>query len=227
MAMALILVGSRAASAQEAQGSFFHHPAPSSTSGAPAATPSQASPSQSAPAPAQATSAPEAKPSEPVPPAASQTALPSQPAQAADHCGSSPAAVLVFAQAYYANGSSDSIPDVLAYDQQAYADQVDYYGKPFARADVLKDKTAYLKRWPVRSYALKGDPDIHCNQATSVYDFTGRVAWSARNPSKPTMPVKGGISLVQLGIDVQPSSETMKIVRESGSVLQRYPDTPQ
>ncbi len=225
LALAIALTGLRSASAQEAQGSFFHHSATPSTNSAPAPT-SQASPNQTAPAPAQTSSAPEAKPTEPASPTASQAALPTQPVQAADRCGSSSAAVLAFARAYYANGSSDSIPDVLTYDQQAYSDQVDYYGKPFTRADVLKDKTAYLKRWPTRSYALNGAPDIHCNQATSVYDFTGRVAWSARNPSKPAMPVKAGISLVQLGIVAQPP-EIMKIVRESGKVIQRTPDQPQ
>jgi hypothetical protein len=115
--------------------------------------------------------------------------------------------------------------DVLAYEQRIYADPTDYYGKPRTLAAILKDKSAYLARWPIRSYALEPGADLHCNSDTSTYDFTGKIDWSADDPKHPGGPVhKSGVSLAKLGIKVVQPLGDLKIVRESGEVIERRTD---
>ena len=242
LGVAIILSGTGLARAQEAHGSFFHStPAsppnvtptsPGATAPIPPVSPPTTEPLAVPPSSSNAPATTETRPSEATPPTPSDQAPSTgsaspQAGTTADRCGSTPAAVLAFARQYYEQGANNDIEAVLDYEATLYADQVEYYGKVFTRENVLKDKVAYLKRWPMRSYRLDSDPDIHCNQATSFYDFTGKVAWSARNPAKPETPVKSGVSLAQLGIAARTPAGPMKIVRESGHVIERYPDAPQ
>ncbi len=44
-------------------------------------------------------------------------------------------------------GTSDQ---VLPYLGSSYAPIVNYYGKPAARETILKDKYAFIRRWPMR-----------------------------------------------------------------------------
>ena len=112
---------------------------------------------------------------------------------------------------------------VLGYQELIYADQVNYYGKTTSRAAVLKQKEAYLNRWPVRTYTLRGNADIRCDQATGTYEFAGVVDWTASSPSISNGAVKSGAAIVRLGI-LASLINSFKITRESSEVTERRPD---
>ena len=213
---------------QDAQGSFFHRPPP-----VPVAPPPPAEPAQPA-AEASPTPAPQPAPPTPASPAEVRVAppvlVPTAPVQTEtepviDRCGSNAETVLQFLRVFFAK-QSGSTEAVLADEESIYADQVDYYGKETPRALVLKEKEAYLNRWPVRTYSLRDNGTIRCDWATSTYNFSGMVDWTARNPSVRDRPVKSGVATVRLGISAS-SISSFKIVRESSEVTERYPDQHQ
>jgi hypothetical protein len=90
-----------------------------------------------------------------------------------------------------------------------YAPRVVYYGKPMSRTGVLADKRAYIRRWPVRSYAeVPGSfagtcrPDHSRCKATFEMRFrrVSRSAHVAAGRARLTfdfVPTDGGLRIAQ------------------------------
>lgn len=112
--------------------------------------------------------------------------------------------------------SAGSAAQYLAYARQAIEDQVDYYGKLTARADVLKDKERYVARWPVRSYTLRSDTiRADCNETNSTCRVSGLLDFSLSNPSDGRK--SAGASSFEFGIRFSP--EGGRIYFESGKII--------
>ncbi len=211
---------------QDAQGSFFHRPPPATAAPPPPAADPVPPAAEASPLPV-----PQSAPSPPAPPPIVRVApseltpaVPKQPETkpVVDGCGSSPGAVLQFLRVFFANGSG-SPRIVLGYQEQIYADQVIYYGKATPRVAVLKEKEAYLNRWPLRTYTMRGNGEIRCDPATGTYEFAGVVDWAASSPAISNGAVKSGAAIVKLGISAS-SINSFRIIRESSEVTERYPD---
>jgi hypothetical protein len=70
-------------------------------------------------------------------------------------------------------GSSDR---VLPYLKSIYAPVVNYYGKPTPRESILRDKSNFIRRWPMRqTWAPSGaeGPRISCDDANAECEITG------------------------------------------------------
>ena len=93
-----------------------------------------------------------------------------------------------------------------------YADRVQYYDRgSVARDDVLRDKDAYLRRWPERAYRRVSDVDVEPGPGASSrlrFDYTYRVAAPGRDAE--------GAGWAEL--TVRPDGDAFQIIGEDGGV---------
>ena len=124
------------------------------------------------------------------------------------------------AVAFLARNTSDwSEPNATALARIAedYADEVLFYGSPHSHAEVMADKRAFARRWPVRDYAL--DPDTaraDCDAARCI--VTGEILWDARSPERGA--VSRGRSRIEVTLSRE--GEGFRITAEGGRVIERY-----
>ena len=65
-----------------------------------------------------------------------------------------------------------------------YDEVVEYYGNNWTKSEVLKDKIAFLERWPVREYVLdERRTQVFC-KSNFVCKVDGFVIWKAENPER-------------------------------------------
>ena len=97
-----------------------------------------------------------------------------------------------------------------------YAPHVVYYGKRFSRAQVLADKRAYARAWPVRHYAeVPGSFTGRCNAGRTLCKVGVLMRWRR-------VGAAGQVSTgsARLGFDFVPVDGGRKIARESASILE-------
>ena len=100
-----------------------------------------------------------------------------------------------------------------------YAATVNYYGRQLSLTDVLKDKTAYFRRWPERGYHVRPE-SISATCAGSVCTVTGIYDWWVR--SLPRNKQASGVASFRYLLDVGGGSEKdFRVIGESGEVLSR------
>ncbi len=115
-----------------------------------------------------------------------------------------------FIRRYHAAWSGDN-SFALAFMQNAYNDQVTFYGKTVSRDVVLKDKVTFSQRWPERIYSVKpGSETALCGDKCNV---SGIIEWFARSRERG----KTSSGMAEFSLVWDPA--TGKIVSESGSVL--------
>ena len=117
-------------------------------------------------------------------------------------------------QAYLAIWSSNGRFDAASVDR-FYAPRVVYYGKSFSRAEVLADKLAYARAWPVRHYGeVPGSFSGHCNAARTLCKVGIVMNWRR-------VGTAGRVSTgrAKLGFDFVPVEGGRKIARESATIL--------
>ena len=117
-------------------------------------------------------------------------------------------------QAYLVVWSSDGHFDRGAV-ARFYAPRVVYYGKRFSRADVLSDKLAYARAWPVRHYAeVPGSLIARCNADRSMCQVDVTMRWRR-------VSAGGRVSTgrARLGFDFVPAEGGRKIARESARII--------
>ena len=96
-----------------------------------------------------------------------------------------------------------------------YAPRVIYYGKAFSRAQVLADKTTYIRHWPMRIYKeVPGSFAAHCNADRSLCKIKADMTWR-RVSSKNVVSV----GRARLTFDFVPVEGGRKIARESARIL--------
>ena len=99
-----------------------------------------------------------------------------------------------------------------------YADRVDYYGHRTDRDGVLRDKLAFVRRWPSRSYAVvPGSVHRSCDEAQSRCTVDVVLAWQAASQGRGAASQgRATVSLVLVRQDGQ-----LKIAREGGRTISR------
>lgn len=107
--------------------------------------------------------------------------------------------------------SSDEI--ALRFISDAYAETVDFFGTKTTKAEILKQKNAFVQRWPSRSYKERGNKTaISCNAINKTCSVTGEIDWLAQ--STPRNVNAAGDASYELLLDL--SGPTIKILRENG-----------
>ncbi len=96
-----------------------------------------------------------------------------------------------------------------------YAPRVVYYGKSFARSQVLADKRAYANAWPVRKYReVPGTFTAQCNGDRSVCKV--RILMAYRRVSRNDAVSSGTARML---FEFVPADGRRKIARESAVFL--------
>ena len=135
-------------------------------------------------------------------------------AQAQDTDGASKADAERALQSYLALWSSESDVSKAAVSR-FYAPRVVYYGKAFTRAQVLADKRAYARNWPVRHYReVPGSFAAHCNADRSLCRVSADMTW---NRVSRTRAVSTGRA--HLTFDFVATDGGRKIAREGARLL--------
>ncbi len=117
-------------------------------------------------------------------------------------------------QAYLAQWSSES-GITAASVMRFYAPRVVYYGKAFSREDVLADKRAYVKAWPVRSYhEVPGSFAATCNDDRSLCRVKAEMTWRRVSRAGATSTGRA-----RIGFDFVPADGARKIARESARIM--------
>lgn len=95
-----------------------------------------------------------------------------------------------------------------------YAPRVLYYGRPMTSAQVYRDKRAFIRAWPRRSYAaVPGTVTNDCRDAAATCRVTALMRWSRADAAGRRR--QSGTSSVRLDLVRQDGS--LRIVRESGA----------
>lgn len=102
--------------------------------------------------------------------------------------------------------------------QLALAEQVDFYGKSTPKENIIKEKTSALRRWPIRIYAeRKSSVKTNCDYSLKKCTISGLLDWNASNPEKNKQSI--GVASFEYTLDF--SNITVKIIKETGSVIER------
>lgn len=128
----------------------------------------------------------------------------------------SPEAVaLSVAEDYFRTWSGPNA-DAIAFLDRIYAPQVEYFGRLIPRAEVMREKTEFVGRWPRRDYTIRSGASVHCNmsQLCSVH---GLVDWRAYSPARNSTSV--GTASFSLSFRV--GGIAPSLVSETSSVLTR------
>lgn len=117
-------------------------------------------------------------------------------------------------QSYLAMWSSDGDFDAASV-ARFYAPRVIYYGKSFTRAQVLSDKRAYVRQWPVRHYReVPGSFAAKCNQGRTLCKVSADMTWRRVNRSN-----KVSVGRARLLFEFVPVEGSRKIAREAARIL--------
>lgn len=92
------------------------------------------------------------------------------------------ATALAATEDYFRTWSGEN-RQALAFLQRTYAPQIEYFGKPTSRTQVMREKAEFVARWPVRSYVLQPGTLVRCS-ASRVCVVEGLVDWRAHSPAR-------------------------------------------
>jgi len=144
--------------------------------------------------------------------------LSSVPSQATDADLTIEQASQRFLDGYFGYWSASNLA-AMAFVDGAYADLVDFYGKPTQRQVIVDAKRKYVERWPERSYVVRpGSLRIACDGGSGVCLITGIVDWDCRSAERGAH--SAGVSDFTLRVAFA-ASGTGKILLEAGSVITR------
>ncbi|MEC9343215.1 MAG: caspase domain-containing protein [Pseudomonadota bacterium] len=106
----------------------------------------------------------------------------------------------------------------LARMSDIYANQVDFYGKPFSYDEIMRDKASLMQRWPERNYfAPEQEMNVFCNPAGQSCSVTARIYWSVSSAARGKSA--SGISRTDLRLDF--SGGGPRVVFENGETVSR------
>jgi len=99
---------------------------------------------------------------------------------------------------------------------QLYAPRVCFYGRVLDRSRLMREKAAFLRRWPVRRYAHRpGTMQVSCDAGSRRCLVRSVIDWQAESPARHV--VSRGASRFEQGIDLSGSRPVVFL--ESGAVL--------
>src|SRR5918997_222968 len=80
------------------------------------------------------------------------------------------------------SGSQAASP---AYVARVYAPRIRFYGRTLDRKDLVKEKQRFVRRWPVRAYALRpGTLRVSCEPSSGLCRVASVLDWRAENPAR-------------------------------------------
>jgi hypothetical protein len=118
----------------------------------------------------------------------------------------------------YWEQSSASGDAALRYLSSIYAPVVNYYDQQRTRDSVLRDKRAFLRRWPIRqtwSVSKAGNPTISCDRAGAECTITGFRDFAAESPERGARSA----GVVRYSYKVRFVDGMAQIVAESSKVV--------
>jgi hypothetical protein len=118
-----------------------------------------------------------------------------------------------YLQVWSSNGRA-ALADV----EQVYGPIIVFYGQTFEQRHLAAEKRRFLRRWPVRSYALRpGTTRVQCSLGAQGCTVNAIVDWEVRAPAR--REVSRGSSHFKLGIDL--SGPQPAVSSEGGRVITR------
>lgn len=103
-----------------------------------------------------------------------------------------------------------------AYVARIYAPRIHFYGRMLDRKALVNEKQRFVRRWPVREYALRpGTLRVTCEQRSGLCRVASVLDWQAENPARRARS-QGSSSFEQR---VRFSADQPTVVHESGRVL--------
>lgn len=104
-----------------------------------------------------------------------------------------------------------------------YAERVRFHGRTLSLSAVMAEKSRFVRRWPVRHYAVQAR-SLHtaCNAQSATCQVYATFEFRAENPARGAR--SQGVSELVLTIDV--SGARPVIVAEGSRVVQRYGSGP-
>jgi hypothetical protein len=118
----------------------------------------------------------------------------------------------------YMRQSQGSPEEVIAFTQQNYAAELDYFGERLSNPQIVNEQRKYVATWPRRTFYVKSDMTrIACNKAQSLCDVSGFIDFHDENPA--TNKVSNGTASFEFRVVF--SADGPKIVAENGHVVAR------
>ena len=101
----------------------------------------------------------------------------------------------------------------LNFVNNAYSNVVDFYGTRVTNDEVIRQKVAFVKRWPVRAYKERSNTTvIQCNQVNKICSISGLVDWSAQSNERNAK--SWGFSSYELVLDL--ADVAIRVIKENG-----------
>jgi len=101
----------------------------------------------------------------------------------------------------------------LNFVNNAYSNTVDFYGARVTNTEVIRQKVAFVKRWPVRTYKERSNTTvIQCNQVNKICSISGLVDWSAQSSERNAK--SWGFSSYELVLDL--ADVAIRVIKEDG-----------
>lgn len=102
--------------------------------------------------------------------------------------------------------------------EQVYGPIIVFYGQTLEQRHLAAEKRRFLRRWPVRSYALRpGTTRVQCSLGAQGCTVSAIVDWEVRAPAR--REVSRGSSHFKLGLDFSGPQPTVS--SEGGRVIRR------
>lgn len=100
---------------------------------------------------------------------------------------------------------------------QTYANRVDFHDNDWTRDQVMRDKIAFAKRWPIRDYKFRPDYRTSTCSQSGVCTVLGEVDWHAHSPERAA--TSRGTATVE--VTLKYSIGGFQIIREKSKVISR------
>lgn len=111
-------------------------------------------------------------------------------------------------------GSRGALSDVPG----RYGPRVAFYGRFVTRREIAEEKQRFLRRWPIRHYAMRpGTVRTNCDAALRVCQLVSVIDWTVRSPER--RKAARGSSRFALGIDFAGARPV--VLGENGRVIVR------
>jgi len=139
----------------------------------------------------------------------------SEPSQNEDGGLSSEKAVS-FIEDYIAKTGSESGTSAYSLVNMFYADRINYFGKDVERSVVEKDKVAYERRWPQRTYTIEPDTlNVNCMSGGKTCYVSGILSYEAISPERNAH----GTGRAQFEYGVTSEAYGLKLMSETSKVI--------
>lgn len=103
-----------------------------------------------------------------------------------------------------------------AYVARVYAPRIRFYGRDLDRTGLVDEKRRFVRRWPMRRYALRpGTVRVTCDERSRICRVASVLDWRAESPARRA--VSRGSSSFEQRVDL--SADRPAVVYESGRVL--------